>query len=470
MDVDTYPTADLGAEDENTFGHAVAKETMVAAAASSMLDRADQASNRADEDNDDDDDGDDDDLFGDKAASDDDMNDSEAAPQTQPPAPLQYDEGLTEEERKRRQELEYEEGDEPALQETTQVAQVSIATQAVPRGAKVWHARLPNFMSLEHNPFTPAWRPPATNKGVVNPAQEDENMTEAPVPDENVIRWRWRDAGNRSGQNPKKQSNSRIVRWSDGTYSLQLGAELFDITMAVDRSASQTNGANPVPQPTSDINISSHSSDSAHSLTFLTSQHEYTGLIEAQASVYGTLSFRPTTLQSSTHRRLAGSIAARNVKGRAVRRLDIPSADPERLKAEREKAELEKVRKSRKQRARTGEGSRRRQQRKQTKLEGVSDDEGHDDEEDAGDDNDDTRGSYDRRRRHYDDFEEGDDDNFIVADDAVDSGEEDLDEVDEAEDRIARNARNESRKDDADEAEPAPAPRRRLVVDDSDDD
>ncbi len=43
---------------------------------------------------------------------------------------------------------------------------------------------------------------------------------------ENTIRWR--NAKDDEG-NDIKESNARVVRWSDGTMSLLLGAEVFDI-------------------------------------------------------------------------------------------------------------------------------------------------------------------------------------------------------------------------------------------------
>lgn len=43
---------------------------------------------------------------------------------------------------------------------------------------------------------------------------------------ENTIRWRevMDDDGN-----VKKESNARFVKWSDGSFSLHLGAEIFDV-------------------------------------------------------------------------------------------------------------------------------------------------------------------------------------------------------------------------------------------------
>lgn len=265
-----------------------------------------------------------------------------------------------------------------------------------------------------------------------------------------------------------KQSNSRIVRWSDGTFSLQLGSELFDITLKIDQSAVSAGATNPVPPAApaaGGLSASTTDKGRGHSLSFITAQHAYTELIEAQASVYGSMSFRPTTLQSSSHRRLAGSIAARNVKGRSVRRLDIPQVDPEKLKAEREKAEVDKAKKARRQNRQPG--SRRKGARRQTRMIGYSDEEGSQE----GDNDDGAFGGSSRPRPGaYDDSADENDD-FVVDDDAAESGaDQDLDAMDEverAEARIERNARRGNDMAD-DGSSAAPAPRRRLVVDDSD--
>lgn len=281
-----------------------------------------------------------------------------------------------------------------------------------------------------------------------------------------------------------KQSNSRIVRWSDGSLSLQVGAELFDISLSVDHSAVLTSTSNPtipvVPAATSGVSgLSSSTFDKnrGHGLTYLTANHDYTELLEAQASVHGTLTFRPTTLQSNTHRRLATSIASRNVKGRATKVAPLPDIDPETLKAQREKAELDKAKKAKRE---ASKGSRKKPGAKRaTRITGFSDD---DDQE--GDDGDDDGGFESRRSQprrgaggplaREDEYEEEDDGGFVQDDDeemAEAASEGDLDEVDEAERRIEREeARRKEQKARGEDAAPAPAPRRRLVVDDSDED
>lgn len=43
---------------------------------------------------------------------------------------------------------------------------------------------------------------------------------------ENTMRWR--EVVDDDG-NVKKESNARMVKWSDGSYSLHLGSEIFDV-------------------------------------------------------------------------------------------------------------------------------------------------------------------------------------------------------------------------------------------------
>lgn len=425
-----------------------------------------------------------------------------------------YDDGLTEEERQRRRELEYDEGDDEAMQVTKEerVAQIELANYGVPTGGKVWHARLPNFLELNPTPFDPeSWQP---QDDVELESQGDDSPApkrKAPVPDENVIRWKWTQdelgifvrlslctsPASRSQLNPPlrsrlqvKESNSRIVRWSDGSLSLQVGAELFDISLTVDHSAVLTSTTVPVvPSATSGaagLSSSTFDQNRGHGLTYLVAKHDYTDLLEAQASVHGTLTFRPTTLQSNTHRRLATSIASRNVKGRATKVAQLPTIDPEKLKAEREKAEVDKAKKAKREAQKSASAARKKAggKRPTRMIGGFSDDEGDEEDGEEGDEEGYSRSaaarSQPRRGRggplaREDEYEDEDEDGFVRDDDEEEEqsgaqSEGEPDEMDEAEARIEREERRRrEQKARGEDAAPAPAPRRRLVVDDSDD-
>lgn len=197
------------------------------------------------------------------------------------------------------------------------------------------------------------------------------------------------------------------MRWSDGSLSLQLGAELFDMSLSLDHSAVMTASAAaglPVPPAvnpvTAGLTATSFDVSRRHGLTYLTARHTYAGqLSEAQASVHGSMSFRPATLTSNTHKRLAGSIRGRlndvDAK-RKVKMQELPAMDPERQRLEKEKAALEKARKARKEAAKAEGGSRRsggRRTKKATKIEGLD----LSDEEDEDDEDGDAFGGYGRR-------------------------------------------------------------------------
>ena len=102
------------------------------------------------------------------------------------------------------------------------------------------------------------------------------------------------------------RSNARLVRWSDGSQQLLLGRDVLDVR-AIDVSADQQ---------------------------FLLARHAQT--IQGQGQLACKLVFRPASLESAFHRRLAASVdggaarAAPKVRGTAT------VADPARAKRERE--------------------------------------------------------------------------------------------------------------------------------------
>ncbi|KAL8278664.1 hypothetical protein RQP46_008956 [Phenoliferia psychrophenolica] len=443
------------------------------------------AADAADADSDSDDAG----LFGD------DDDDNEAAA-TRAVEPEDDDDGLTAEERARRTELEYGEDDNEEMEvvkKSEAIAQVELANFGMPQASKVWHARLPNFLALQPQAFDDVmWEPedseeqlpptPSQGEGAAD-ATAPGGTTKSDVPDENVIRWRW--VVGADGK-PVKESNARTIRWSDGSLSLQVGSELFDISATVDHSgvlSSAPGAAAPLPSKlATTTGLSVADPLRGHGLTYLTAEHSYQGLIEAQASVYGTLTFRPTTLQSNTHRRLAGNIAGRYVKARGVKIAALPEEDPEKKKMEREKEELARAKKLNKKAQASARGaSGRKGARKATRF---SDGEGDEDTQGSG-----VGGAARRPRAGYSDSED-DEDGFIEHDtddsDAEPSAkrskkraspsysDDEPDEMDEAEARIEQDERRrkERKKEGRQhvEEEPAPAPRRRLVVESDEED
>lgn len=257
---------------------------------------------------------------------------------------------------------------------------------------------------------------------------------------------------------------------------------MFDISATVDHSALMSSAAATPLIPSSHApELNNFNQSRQHGLTYLTAKHGYTSLVEAQASVHGTITFRPTTLQSATHRRLAGTVNSQHAKARAIKMAAVPDRDPEREKLEREKAEEDKARKLKREQQKAAGGVRRKLgARPGTRMVGGSEDEASDGASDGG--------VYERREQprrsaagpQEDDY---DDDGFVVGSDEEEErtrggrGDEEVEEADERierEERRRKDRRREKRdfsdSDDEDaEAEPEPTAQRRRVVVDSDD-
>jgi RNA polymerase-associated protein LEO1 len=147
---------------------------------------------------------------------------------------------------------------------------------------------------------------------------------------ENTLRWKWVQQHGQavsywchlcrcgcschssSNESQKKQSNGRVIRWSDGSMSLQLGKELFDVTTNLDSaiplqrsSSQQTLASSQASQP---------AITRAQGLTYLVAQHKRAEILQAEAVITGTLTLRPTGMQSETHRKLVRAVGQKHNK------------------------------------------------------------------------------------------------------------------------------------------------------------
>lgn len=113
-------------------------------------------------------------------------------------APASDDDALTSTQLEERQRLEYDEADRSdagssvAQDDSPQtIASVPLGNIGRPAEGKVWHARLPNFLSLDPRPFEQeVWVPP-TAEGEMQEGEDEVARSKAELPDENVVRWRW---------------------------------------------------------------------------------------------------------------------------------------------------------------------------------------------------------------------------------------------------------------------------------------
>ncbi|WFD34264.1 Paf1 complex component [Malassezia cuniculi] len=259
-----------------------------------------------------------DDLFGD-----DDDNEEEMMP----PAPVprsrsrsRSDSELSADEADAAAALEYHEDSEappaPVVEERT--AWINIPQVPLRRTKPSVVARLPNFVRYAERPFDAAtW----------DAEQEDEELRTAgaayteisdaaaqfTLHTDNTLRWRW-------DNDKQPQSNARIVRWSDGTESLQLGTEFFDVTH----------------------NDKVHAKEAPRSYVYVPYRRE--GVLQAEGEVSGTFSLKPN-LSSDTHRRLANAIKHHR-STRVVAQSELFGLDPEKEKEriERQLRDAEKRR------------------------------------------------------------------------------------------------------------------------------
>lgn len=130
--------------------------------------------------------------------------------------------------------------------------------------------------------------------------------------DTNAIRWRW--APGADGSSLVRESNSRLVRWSDGSVTLAVGDEVME----------------------------AREHDVAGDNAFLFARHP--NLIQGQGPLTKKLVFRPTSLTSGSHRRLAAAIDRQHGTRQQRVRATATLVDPKKEKEAREKAEEARIR------------------------------------------------------------------------------------------------------------------------------
>ncbi|EKM50442.1 uncharacterized protein PHACADRAFT_263737 [Phanerochaete carnosa HHB-10118-sp] len=279
------------------------------------------------------------DLFGDDKPADEVVH----HPGAITPASSEHADGISSPDRRHREALEYAEEDEPdqdIVEEEVLEASAQIPNIPVPRSSdgNHWVIRIPNFIKVDSKPFHP--------DTYIGPEQEEEaaHVGESSrekdmsikLRVENTIRWHW--IKDEHGHD-HRQSNSRIIRWSDGSLSLKLGKELFDITQTIDTSGAiprQAIGGNTQSSQQASQAPAAESSASAKAqgLTYLVAQHKRAEILQCEAMIAGTMSLRPTGMQSETHRMLVRAVGQKHTKVARLRMAPDPTMDPEREKLE----------------------------------------------------------------------------------------------------------------------------------------
>lgn len=204
-------------------------------------------------------------------------------------------------------EDEDQEAEDEPLPETR--IDVTIPRIQADLGKEMHFIKLPNFLSVDTHPYNAQWYEDEIDDDEVC---DEEGRGRMKLKVENTIRWRQvLDDNNQLS----KESNARFVRWSDGSMSLYLGNEIFDI----------------------------------HKQQLLSGDNNHlyirqgTGL-QGQAVFKTKLTFRPHSTDSFTHKKMTLSLADRSQKTQKIRVLATVGKDPEVDRWAKMKKEDEKLR------------------------------------------------------------------------------------------------------------------------------
>ncbi len=118
----------------------------------------------------------------------------------------------------------------------------------------------------------------------------------------------------------RKQSNSRVIKWSDGSMSIQVGDEIFDLTVNMDlptttapKPFTSAAGSQPEEIPTTN-NVSRD-----QGVSYLFSQRLQSQILQAEAAITGTLALKPTGMHSEAHIKVAKAVAQKHTKTTRLR-------------------------------------------------------------------------------------------------------------------------------------------------------
>lgn len=175
-------------------------------------------------------------------------------------------------------------------------------------GKDIHFVKLPNFLSVDTRPFDPdTYEDEIDEEDML----DEEGRQRIKLKVSNTMRWReyMDDNGTMI-----KESNTRIVKWSDGSMSLHLGNEIFDV----------------YKQPL----------QGDHNHLFI---RQGTGL-QGQAVFRTKLTFRPHSTESFTHKKMTMSLADRSQKTSGIKILTQVGYDPDTDRYMNLKKEEEKLR------------------------------------------------------------------------------------------------------------------------------
>lgn len=299
----------------------------------------------------------------------------------------------------------------------------------------IYYAKIPEYLTIDPVPFDPPTFKSKVEERLKSSSREDQ-LGERLI-DENTIRWRYSRDEN---QQVYKESNAQIVQWSDGGFSLKLGAEYTDILV--------------------------NDTDN----TFFAVSHDQQELMQCYegGEITKSLMFIPTSTNSKLHQKLTKAVIRRDQEQVAGPGVYIVNRDPELEKNELEKKQQQIVR------------ERRRRQLKETESRNSPDPSsalGSYRKHPVAPENEPDTYYGNQRRNEYeqDDFLVDDDEEeegYSDENDVLDDNDEEIDAEEASAERLRQLKRDGAEKYNEQEPESETTTKRRKVaiIDDEDDD
>ena len=208
-------------------------------------------------------------------------------------------------------------------------------------GTSLHMAKLPNVLAIQPNAF----------EEVDYDEREEEEQYKGYM--HNMVRWRYKRDENgglvREGEDKQliRESNTKLVKWSDGSFTLHIGNEAFDIQNVDSCTSDGFPGLNGYVYLSQKANFQNDDDEEEEAQNGGT-------VLECIGPVASRLVAKPSSLQSESHKSLTVAIRQRTVKRAKIAQY-MTEEDPEKLKQERIKfnEDADKLR----QRKRSGGGN-----------------------------------------------------------------------------------------------------------------
>jgi RNA polymerase-associated protein LEO1 len=179
--------------------------------------------------------------------------------------------------------------------------------------------KLPNLVAIQPEAFEPDQYDP----------DEEEEQFKGFV--NNMVRWRYKrdDAGNFARDDNGKllrESNARIVKWEDGSFTMHIGNDVFEVDAHQSGAAGAFSGLNGYIYLSQKATFAATEED--------TEETPGGTVLECMGQVNSRLTARPSSLQSEAHKSLTVAVRQRTIKKARIAQY-VTQEDPERAKQER---------------------------------------------------------------------------------------------------------------------------------------